>query len=169
MNFRKRNKSIVDILFLLALFCAFLISALFIVLFGARIYKKTVSDMQVNYTSRTALSYVTEKLRQHDSTGCISIQITDSQPVLVLTQDINGEEYSTYLFSYDGYLKEVTMKAGNGVDLNSGQKLIELKSFIAEQVNNSLYHFTITDSQDNTVDFYISLYSDANSEILESE
>lgn len=162
MNFRKRSKSIVDILFLLALFCAFLISALFIVLFGARIYKKTVVDMQTNYTSRTALSYVSEKLRQHDCADCVSVEITDGQPILALTQDMGGTKYCTYMFSYDGYLKEITIKAGEGVDLSSGQNLIELKSFTAEEVLDSLYHFTITDADDNVVDFYLSLYSHTN-------
>jgi len=157
MNFKKREKSVVDILFLLALFCAFLISALFIVLFGARIYKSIAADMQKNYTKRTSLSYVTEKIRQHDAIGSIDIQITDNQPVLVLTQNLLGTDYKTYLFSYDGYLKEFTAKDDYELDLQNGQKLIEIKDFYAEEVNPSLYHFIITDTFDENVDFYISL------------
>ena len=52
MNFAKRNKSVVDFLFILALFGAFAITALFVVLFGARIYKTTVSNMNTNYEKR---------------------------------------------------------------------------------------------------------------------
>ncbi len=157
MNFKKREKSVVDVLFLLALFCAFLISALFIVLFGARIYRSIVNDMQKNYTARTSLSYVTEKIRQHDAIGCIDIEITDNQPVLVLKQEVSGNNYNTYLFSHDGYLKEYTVKDGTELNLDNGQKLIAIKSFFAEEANPSLYHFVITDTDDDSVDFYVSV------------
>ena len=63
MKSTRRDKSIVDMLFLLALFGVFLISALFIVLFGANIYKKTVNDMDANFSARTSVSYITEKIR----------------------------------------------------------------------------------------------------------
>ena len=75
MNFAKRNKSIVDFLFILALFGAFAITALFVVLFGARVYKTTVSNMNTNFEKRTAMSYVTEKIRSHDYTG--GVEVTD--------------------------------------------------------------------------------------------
>ena len=59
MNFAKRNKSIVDFLFILALFGAFAITALFVMLFGARIYESTVANMNTNYEKRTGRKYVT--------------------------------------------------------------------------------------------------------------
>ena len=74
MNFAKRNKSVVDFLFILALFGAFAITALFVVLFGARIYKSTVANMNTNYEKRTAMSYITEKIRSHDYTGGVDVE-----------------------------------------------------------------------------------------------
>ncbi|HOO28468.1 MAG TPA: DUF4860 domain-containing protein [Lachnospiraceae bacterium] len=162
MNFSKREKSIVDILFLLALFCVFLVSALFIVLFGAKIYRSTVADMNTNFTSRTALSYITEKMRQHDSAGGAQVTFIDGQPVLCLNQENDGVKYCTYLFSNDGYLKEVTAKENYDFDLSSGQNIIELSEFTAEEIQDSLYKFHITDIDGNQIDFYVSLYSHTN-------
>ena len=106
MNFAKRNKSVVDFLFILALFGAFAITALFVVLFGARIYKSTVSNMDTNYEKRTAMSYITEKMRSHDYTG--GAEVSDENSVLKLYQNIDDRSYVTYLFLKDGYLKEFT-------------------------------------------------------------
>lgn len=164
MNFNKREKSIVDILFILALFCAFLVSALFIVLFGAKIYRSTVADMDTNFTSRTALSYITEKMRQHDSVGGAEVTFIDNQPVLILHQENDGSDYCTYLFSHDGYLKEITAKKGFEFDFTSGQNILELSEFTAEEIDDSLYRFHIADIDNNQIDFYVSLYSHTNEE-----
>ena len=66
MNNRNQEKHfIVDILFVLALFGVFAVSALALVTIGADVYQHTVEDMGVNYESRTAVSYILEKVRQN--------------------------------------------------------------------------------------------------------
>ena len=58
-NHQKQEKHfIVDILFVLALFGVFAVSALALVTIGADVYQHTVEDMGVNYESRTAVSYI---------------------------------------------------------------------------------------------------------------
>ena len=53
-NHQKQEKHfIVDILFVLALFGVFAVSALALVTIGADVYQHTVEDMGVNYESRT--------------------------------------------------------------------------------------------------------------------
>ncbi len=162
MNFKNREKPIVDILFILALFCAFLVSALFIILFGAKIYRSTVSDMDTNFTSRTSLSYITEKMRQHDSVGGAEVRFIDEQPVLVLTQVQDDVNYCTYLFSHDGYLKEITAKDNFMFDFSGGQNILALTDFSATEINDSLYKFHIVDTDNNEIEFYVSLYSRTN-------
>ena len=73
MNLRHRDRSIVDIIFMITVFGVFMLSALFVVLFGAKIYKRTAHDMSVNFSSRTSLAYVTEKLHQHDRKNGVEI------------------------------------------------------------------------------------------------
>lgn len=169
MNFAKRNKSIIDFVFILALFSAFMITALFVVVFGSRIYKKAVSDMDANFSSRTALSYVTEKVRSHDYNGGIEVADIDDSSVngnstLVLYTTTEYGEYSTYMFVKDGYLKEYTAPVDSEFDYEKGTDILEISEFRVEKENDSLYSFHIVDAMGNATEFYVSLYSGSDGE-----
>ena len=165
MNFAKRKKSIVDFLFILALFGAFAITALFVVLFGAQIYKSTVSNMNTNYEKRTAMSYVTEKIRSHDYTGGAdvadlhSLREDGDHSVLKLYQEVGGRTYVTYMFVADGYLKEYTTDASNDFDYNTGTNILAIKDFSVRKESDSLYHFNIVDMNNEKTEFFVALYS----------
>ncbi len=165
MNFAKRNKSIVDFLFILALFGAFAITALFVVLFGARIYRSTVSNMNTNYEKRTAMSYITEKIRSHDYTGGADVddlknlRSDGEHSVLKLYQDVGGKRYVTYLFVSEGYLKEFTAEEDYDFHFDIGTKILAIKDFSVKRESDSLYHFNITDMNDEKTEFFVALYS----------
>lgn len=159
MNLLKRQKSIVDVIFMITVFGVFMLSALFVVLFGAKIYKRTAHDMSVNFNSRTALAYVTEKVHQHDRRDGVDIRIDDGKPVLKLTQYINSDEYCTYLYEHDGHLKELTAKGDIDLVKSAGKDILKISSFTAQKENDSLYRFNITDDEGNETEFYVSLYS----------
>ncbi len=165
MNFGKRNKSIVDFLFILALFGAFAITALFVVLFGARIYKTTVSNMNTNYEKRTAMSYITEKIRSHDYTGGADVSDIesgdgeDAHSVLKLYQVIGDRKYVTYMFVVDGYLKEYTTDESNDFDYKTGTNILAIDDFSVKKENDGLYRFDITDSNGERTEFFVTLYS----------
>lgn len=159
MNLLKRQKSIVDVIFMITVFGVFMLSALFVVLFGAKIYKRTAHDMSVNFNSRTALAYVTEKVHQHDRRGGVDITIKDGKPVLKLTQYINSDEYCTYLYEHGGYLKELTAKGDIDLVKSAGKEILKISEFTAQKENDSLYRFVIADDEGNETEFYVSLYS----------
>ncbi|MBQ9247613.1 MAG: DUF4860 domain-containing protein [Ruminococcus sp.] len=162
MNFAKRNKSIVDFLFILALFGAFAITALFVVLFGARIYESTVNNMNSNYEKRTAMSYVTEKIRSHDYTDGANVDETGS--ILKLYQNTGDKKYVTYLFVADGYLKEFTADEDYDFDYKAGTKILAIKDFSVKKENDSLYRFNITDTNGEKTEFFVTLYSGTDGE-----
>ena len=171
MNFAKRNKSIVDFLFVLAIFGTFAVSALFVVLFGAQIYQKTVADMQSNYEKRTALSYVTEKIRSHDYSGGADVDdvdldsaVGDEHTVLKLYQEIGDKRYITYLFVADGYLKEFTADESYDFDYESGSKILPVQSFSVKKESESLYRFNISDAAGENTEFFVTLYSRTDEE-----
>ena len=160
MRFGKRDKSIVDALFLLALFGVFLICALFIVLFGAKIYRNTVNHSENNFNSRTALSYISEKIRQHDNANGIELIDDGAFTTLKLTKDYSGNAFNTYLYYNDGYLCEYTTNEGNVLNKDFGTKILKIKNMKIEEENKNLYRIMIIDEKDTVTDFYISLYSD---------
>ena len=88
-NHQKQEKHfIVDILFVLALFGVFAVSALALVTIGADVYQHTVEDMGVNYESRTAVSYIMEKVRQNDTADSIFLTDLENVPALCMLSEI---------------------------------------------------------------------------------
>ena len=153
------NQHVIDIIFVLALFCVFAACALMLVTLGANVYKRTVSEMDSNYSSRTAFAYVTEKLRQNDSDSRLSLDTLHNVSAVLLQQEINGDIYNTYLYlDSDGYLKELFVKdgtrLGNG-GLDAGQKILELQSFHAEQLSDSLFYFSLVSTDNETLTLYV--------------
>ena len=81
MNRNPARKHSTDILFVLVLFLVFTSSALAVILLGARVYQSTSSRMESNYNVRTALAYVSEKIRQNDESGAVSLCELDALSV----------------------------------------------------------------------------------------
>lgn len=157
------GRHIVDILFVLALFCVFAASALMLVTIGANVYKRTASNMTKHFSERTACSYLTEKLRQNDIAGAVSISEIDGTEVLVLTQEIDGEAFCTYLYLYDGYLKELFVRrdsfAGNDI-LSAGQNILSLTSFDMEELDNGLLRLKLDTGDGRVLTLYSALHAD---------
>ena len=158
MKLKQENRHIVDVLFVLALFCVFAISALMLLIIGANVYQKTVNDMDANYNSRTAFSYITEKIRQNDTSSAVSIGTLEGHPALILSQEVDGKLYNTYLYEYDGYLTELftgsTQELGSNI-LKAGHPLFPLKDFDITKVDSSLYRFVLTTEESSPITLYI--------------
>ncbi len=160
MNIRRSGKHTVDILFILSLFGAFIVSALLIVVLGARCYQNVVDQANAGFTKRTSLAYVTEKIRQHDEDNSVSITELEGQPVLKLTQKYGDTSYYTYMYYYDGYLKELTVDDYYQPSLGEGQDIIALQDFTMEKINDSLYCFHMTEADGEEFTFYTAVYSE---------
>lgn len=159
MNQQKENKHMVDVLFVIALFCVFAISALTLVIIGADVYKKTVSDMYINYDSRTSFAYITEKIRQNDSLGALSVATYGESEAICITENYNNVDYVTYLYQYEGSLCELNMRGDSKLDPSAGEAILPINSFHIEQVAPKLYCVHLTTDADATT-LYISTRCD---------
>lgn len=157
------SRHIVDILFVLALFGVFAASALMLVTLGANVYRQTTANMTEHFTKRTAYAYLTEKLRQNDTRNAVSTEELEGIPALVLTQQTDGEEYCTYLYFYEGYLKELSIRKDSytGADLlKAGQDILELSGFSMEETKDGLLKLTLDTGDGSPLILYASLRSD---------
>lgn len=158
------NKHIVDVLFVLALFGVFAASALMLVTLGANVYKQTVAHMDENYEERTAYAYITEKIRQNNTDGAISVEELEGAPALVFTQHVSDVEYCTYLYFYDGYLKELSLRkdtyAGSNL-LSAGQDIVPLAAFSIDSVQDNLIKLRIYTENGDSFMIYASLCSNS--------
>ena len=112
--------------------------------------------MTENYEIRTASSYLTEKFHQNDTAGSVSITDIDGIPAIALSQRIQEQNYITYIYAYDGYLREATVSLDTAMTPAYGQKIIEVSALDIEACSSQLYCFTLTDTRGNTCPIYIS-------------
>lgn len=153
------QRHMIDILFVLSLFCVFAVSSVLLILFGADIYKKTVQQMENNYTSRTSIAYITEKIRQSDVEHAIKIISQNDTQILMLTNVINDIPYATSLYEYDGYLYELFARTDLELPLDAGQPVMELHSLSFSQIKQNLLEITFSEDMNSEQTIYVSTHS----------
>ena len=140
MELDNKRKHTIDTVFVICLLLLFVLSALSVIAIGASIYKKNVGNMADNSAHRIACAYVTEKVRQADNKGRIDVEELFGENALVLSEEVNGTTYNTYIYDYDGQLMELFARADLGSFYpQSGQKIMSVGSFDVEQVTDSMF------------------------------
>lgn len=151
------NNRKMDTVFVAALFVLFAITACLLILIGARQYRATAKAMNANYEVRTASSYLTEKVRQNDCSAGISIVDFAGGNALALTNDVNSN-YTTYIYYYDGYLRELFIGENAVYTPDSGQQIIACKSFDPELVRSGLIFASVTDTSGTLHKIYLNIH-----------
>ena len=140
----KSGKHVIDVLFTLTLFCVFAAASLMVVLIGANVYQSTVKKMDLNFEINTSITYVTTKIRQHDTAGSVFLSALDGQDALVLESEFDGEVFQVWIYHYDGVLRELFIHRDNTAALNlqAGQELMRVHSFAIEQARENMISLT---------------------------
>ncbi len=123
MRQRKPVTHSADILFVLGLVCLFGVCSLLVVLFGGRVYQHIVENSNRTDQQRTAFSYISNKLRSADGDE-IKLLEGDGMQILRLTEALESGEYQTYLYYYDGAVRELTLKKGEIFNPASGEWVV---------------------------------------------
>ncbi len=147
MGFRLRRKHMIDLLFPIALFFVFALSALTLVLFAARVYRSTTENSSLQYTSRTGLSYISEKIHQNDGNGAITLGSFDGCDALIMEQELGEETYLTYIYANDQSLKELFIKSGVNAKAADGRTILDIQNFSIRQLSENLFRFDCTDAK----------------------
>ena len=155
----RENQHMIDILFVLSLFCVFAVSSVVIILFGAHIYRSTVSQMDDNYTARTSIAYITEKIRQADEKNAIEIRNENGHQILMMTTMIDDTAYATSLYEYDGWLYELFARTDIELPLDAGQPIMEIHELTFSQISPRLLSVSFVDGTGDSTSLYISTHS----------
>ena len=156
-----KKKNMTGILVLLVFAC-FMVSVMFVLLSGADIVQRLTDRDQAAYNSRTAVQYLTTRIRQADEAGSVSVTTAEETSVLVLTEKINDLLYETRVYCYDGYLMEMFSPSGIGLPLEFGEKILPMDQF-SVSIEDILFHallqaeFQLPDGTSETV--YLTLRS----------
>lgn len=155
MNHQQEHH-IIDILFVIALFCIFALSAVFLITVGANIYGKTVSHMEDNFNCRTSFAYVTEKIRQADKNGAVSVGEFNGLPAILITESVDDTHYITYLYEYNGFLKELMIREDTPLSPEAGQDILPVTEFSFQKMNDKLFAFTIATDEESSCRLFVS-------------
>lgn len=151
----KSNVTKVDTAFVMLLFVLFAITTFILVLVGVKQYQVTANNMSQNYQIRTATSYLTEKVRQNDNTNGISLVDLDGTQAIALTSNIDETEYYTYIYFYQGQLRELFVSKDSVFTLETGQAIIELTDFSIEEASNKMIKVTLKGDDNTTRSLYL--------------
>ena len=149
----------IDFLFPVALFFVFALSALTVILLAARIYQSTTESSSLNYTARTSLSYINEKIHQNDCDGAVYLDEFDGCQALVMEQAHNNERYYTYIYIYGQELKELFIKEGVDVTASAGRTIMEIQDFSMEEISENLLKFSCVDNTNTKASTIVSIKS----------
>lgn len=150
MRFRVKQRHMIDFLFPVALFFVFALSALTVILLATRIYQSTTENSSLNYTSRTSLSYISEKIHQSDLKDSVSLGSFDGCDALVFRQETSDAVYFTYIYTYQDELKEIFLKEGAETNAAAGQTILKVQNFSMEETAEGLFSFQCTDEAGQT-------------------
>lgn len=114
-----------DLLFSMILLLVFILCSVFTILIGSRVYENIRARNDASFYSDTALGYVTNKIRQSDSVGSVSIRNQDGCGILVLSTVMNDTTYETWIYTKDGALKELFSEKDSGLTVEDGLDVME--------------------------------------------
>lgn len=155
MNHSARKEHSVDLLFSILLFGIYVLFLLLMLLFAAKAYQNAVKGTEENYNLRTAMSYLTVKIRQHDNGRDVFLENLQGTEALCLTDEIEGETYTTYIYLYDGQLRELFTLEGSNVSLSMGTGIASLNSFIIEETPGEFYRISMEDTNGSAGSFLV--------------
>ena len=130
---KQEERHIIDILFVIGLFCIFALSTIFLISIGADIYGKTVSNTEINFNDRTSFAYVTEKIRQADRSGAITASTLEGRSVLKLQTPLS---------------------------LSAGQEILPVSDFSVSRIQDNLLQITIHTADGDDCSLSVSLKAD---------
>lgn len=120
---RTQNSGRTELLFSMLLLFVFLLCSMFTVLIGSRVYENIRARDNESFYRDTALSYVVNKVRQADETGAVEVRDEGDTSVLVLTSQINGSLYETWIYTLDGTLRELFTPKDSGLTTADGLEI----------------------------------------------
>ncbi|WP_206457775.1 DUF4860 domain-containing protein [Anaerovorax sp. IOR16] len=149
-NVRGKGQS-AQFLFIMLLFFALAISALFTILFGAKVYENIGQRMEDNFKQITPLAYISNQIKQSDRFDSVSITTLEGISVLKLSQTYNDQEYETLIYYQDGSVKELFTSVDSGLTLDAGIEIMKTDGIFFEMISEDLLRVETKGSEGQSI------------------
>ena len=136
MKRRNEKKHVIDFLFPLAVFFVLAASSVAIVVLASGFYSRQVKTSSASYSF-------------------------DGENALVIRQRYDEKDYVTYLYAYDGYLRELFIQDGTEAKASDGRKILETKDFGAKEISDGIFHLYCENEDGKKTDTFVSVKSAA--------
>ena len=122
----------------------FAVMCMFCVVAGAEVYRGAVRNADANAELRTAVSYVAGKVRAWDRQGAVAVEPWAAGNALMLTEVIDGEEYTTCIYGWDGGVWEIFAPSDSEISPDGGQRVAEGEDLDFAFVSPDLLEMKVT-------------------------
>ena len=133
--------------FVFVLLGLFAVMSTLMVLLGAQMYRNTVDHSTANNEDRVLSAYVRSMIRAEDTSGAMEIGEYNGVKALAMREDLDGETYVTWLYLYEGQLRELFTDVGYGFNPDSGVVVAPANSF-EPSLEGGLLTVRMTDDKD---------------------
>lgn len=116
-----KQRKITDLLALLV-FAVFALCILLVLLTGAGAYRNLVRQGQTQYHSRTALQYLSTRVRQAES---VALEDFEGCEALACRERVGEKTYVTRVYCFDGWLRELFCAEMAQLSPEDGEKVLE--------------------------------------------
>lgn len=140
---RKDSAKLTELMTLLV-FAVFALCLMWLLLTGAGVYQRLTQSGEESYESRVQSQYLATRLRQSQKVEVASFGEGDA---LVLGEQLEGEDYVTWVYLYDGYLRELFARKSSTVDPEDGERVLPMKTLVLSLDGHMLTIRTDTGTQ----------------------
>ena len=113
----------------------FTLCVLLVLLTAADLYRTLVDRGEASYARRTALQYLTTRVRQAET---VETGMLDNCEALILTETVDGECYTTHIYCYEGQLRELYSVPGAKLPPQAGEAILAGDTFSPKLEENLL-------------------------------
>ena len=143
------GRRILLLLFLMP-FSLFIGTTTYVTIQGVHVYHSIVNGINERMGIETPLAYINTKIKQIDNSQGVKITHKEGIQVLVLTQEIEGDTYETWIYAYQGHLYEMLMMKGMDFELSEGIPVLEIESLRMAFLNPHTLEIAIVIHRGNT-------------------
>jgi len=115
--------------FVFLLLGIFAVFSTLIVLLGAQLYREIVDQTDIHNSRRVLYSYVSNAVRGNDATNTIHTEKIGDVDMLVFDWVVDDECYETYIYCYEGTLRELFTSQDQEFDPDYGEVICEANAF----------------------------------------
>ena len=157
----KTKKHNISTVAALLTFCVFAVCVVSVLLSGAKAYRALTVDNSDNFTLRTCSGYLSTRMHQAESPDSVKTGAFGDGDCLLISEDIDGSEYVTRIYCYEGWLRELFTLADGNFEPADGEKVLEA-SDLHVSLEDGLLDVSVTDAADHNINMVLSIRGGRN-------